>query len=229
MSKTRPWMLGLGGVFLFLALYGLFFVDEMSRYRGLLSYLPSFIVYLVTKWFLSLLIGLLLVYLGNGATPVGRWLRLIEGLSASPSQLYKQVEQRLAELDVPDYQVSKATFCQGGLVSTKRIQLQVTRGYFRFDLYAAPFGASFGAAWRCYVKIPFAACAVCSIPVLGWAAYVLFFRYTAYIEDRGLMFQETMQSCVRQSIDALTEEHGVRALSDDEHKPIMADMYCNWR
>ena len=64
---------------------------------------------------------------------------------------------------------------------------------------------------------------ILAVPLLG-PLYERFFRpLTYYRIDTMLMFQSAMHSAVTEVIDGLTTAKGLRALTDEEKKPIMRD------
>jgi hypothetical protein len=64
---------------------------------------------------------------------------------------------------------------------------------------------------------------ILAIPILG-PLYERFFRpVTYYRVDTTLMFQSAVSAAVNESIDALTTAKGLRALTEDEKKPIMRE------
>lgn len=64
---------------------------------------------------------------------------------------------------------------------------------------------------------------ILAIPILG-PLYERFFRpVTYYRVDTTLMFQSAVSAAVNESIDALTTAKGMRALTEDEKKPIMRE------
>ncbi len=64
---------------------------------------------------------------------------------------------------------------------------------------------------------------IIAVPIVGFL-YERFFRpETYYRTDTMLMFQSSVQSAVSEAIDALTTAKGLRALTDEEKKPILRD------
>ncbi len=64
---------------------------------------------------------------------------------------------------------------------------------------------------------------ILAVPILG-PLYERFFRPVTYYRiDTTMMFQSAVSAAVNESIDALTTAKGLRALTDDEKKPIMRE------
>jgi len=64
-----------------------------------------------------------------------------------------------------------------------------------------------------------------SVPVLSWF-YASFVKpVTFYRIDTTLMFQQAVHQAVLEVVDATTTAKGIRALNDQERKPIMRDFF----
>ncbi len=73
----------------------------------------------------------------------GHWAQLIEGLQASPLELYAQMESAISSRQIPEIQTSRVEWKEAGLFSGTRQYLRVRRGKLVFDICAAPFGTGF--------------------------------------------------------------------------------------
>lgn len=60
----------------------------------------------------------------------------------STQEFYEAVEAELKERKVPDLEISKITFSEGGLLSAHREYLRLRRERLVFDICSAPFGTS---------------------------------------------------------------------------------------
>lgn len=101
----------------------------------------------------------------------------------STLEFYKAVEKELEERKVPDLEISRVEFAEGGLLSAKREYLRLRRERLVFDICSAPFGTSWFfslrgsfiprmlALWE--VALVFAA--VVSLFFLYWSTFGLFF------------------------------------------------------
>jgi len=68
------------------------------------------------------------------------WIYSAEGLSLSTQEFYAAVEQQVAAQKIPDLEVSREEFAQGGLLSNQRQYLRLMRERLTIDTCAAPFG-----------------------------------------------------------------------------------------
>jgi hypothetical protein len=66
---------------------------------------------------------------------------------------------------------------------------------------------------------------VLAIPVLGWFYAKFFQPPTYYKADTVLMFQSVVHTAVLEVVDSLFTAKGIRALSEQERKPIMREFY----
>jgi len=75
------------------------------------------------------------------------WHHPIENFSTSAQEFYACVERALATHQVPDVEVSRVEWKEGGAFSSHRLYLRVRRGSLVFDICAAPFGADYFFSW----------------------------------------------------------------------------------
>jgi hypothetical protein len=74
---------------------------------------------------------------------VNHWISFVDNFSFSPSEFYEQVEEELKERCIPQMDVTRVDFLEGGLLSQKRVYLRMIRERMIFDTCAAPFGKTF--------------------------------------------------------------------------------------
>lgn len=156
----------------------------------------------------------------NGAV-LSHWYKLTEGLEASPLEFYAAVETALQVRRLPDIRTSRVEFSEGGILSAKREYLRVGRKEHTFDVCAAPFGTGFFVSWWLAESQGCLWSIVGSIPILGPAVERFFRPSTYYQSDTALMFQESVGRAVYEVIDRFTAVKGIRALTEEEKKPIL--------
>jgi hypothetical protein len=71
------------------------------------------------------------------------WIYSAEGLSLSGPDFYASVEKRLEGQKIPNLEVARVEFAQGGLLSNQRQYLRLMRERLAIDTCAAPFGSHF--------------------------------------------------------------------------------------
>lgn len=85
---------------------------------------------------------------------ISHWNQLLEGISASPQAVYTTLETAIARRAVPDISSSRVEWTESGLLSANRQYLRISRGQYRFDICAAPFGSGFFLSWWLTTKRP---------------------------------------------------------------------------
>src|ERR1051325_248744 len=81
------------------------------------------------------------------------WYSLVPGFTSSTNEFYQAVEKELETRKVPDLEISRVEFAEGGVLSGKREYLRMTRERLVFDICAAPFGTSYFFSCR-FAEIP---------------------------------------------------------------------------
>ena len=87
------------------------------------------------------------------ADVVDHWYALIPGFNASTKDFYTAIETELKARQVPGLEIFYVDFAEGGLLSSKRQYLRMTRERLVFDICAAPFGTAYFYSCR-FAEIP---------------------------------------------------------------------------
>jgi hypothetical protein len=86
----------------------------------------------------------------------GRWTKLLAFLKSSGAKwviVDAGIEQELKAREVPGLDIAYVDFAEGGVLSSKREYLRMTRERLVFDICAAPFGTAFFFSCR-FAQIP---------------------------------------------------------------------------
>lgn len=79
---------------------------------------------------------------------LSHWCKLIESFQMSPLEFYSVIEQAVSRRQVPNIEVSRVDWKEGGVFSAQREYLRISRGRHVFDICGAPFGTGFFvSAW----------------------------------------------------------------------------------
>ena len=148
------------------------------------------------------------------------WHHSLENFQASPMDFYAQVELALRKRQIPNIEVSRVDWREGGLFSAKREYLRIRRKEYVFDIFAAPFGTGFFFSWWLGELLSFFWLLVSLIPFLGPLLLVWFRPQTYYRRDTAQMFQDLVHGAVLEVVDGMTSAKGTRALSELERRPI---------
>lgn len=71
------------------------------------------------------------------------WVAIHDNLSYSPQEFYDTIERELQARKIPGMEISREEFSEGGLLSEKRIYLQMMRERLTIDTCASPFGVGY--------------------------------------------------------------------------------------
>lgn len=186
------------------------------------QYLIKAIVYLVYAVVLLILLSPLM---GRKHPPVfSHWYHLTEGLQISAQDFYESLVGALKKRKLPETKATKISYREGGVLTAKREYFRVKRKGLCFDVCASLFGNGFFISWWLgETRGPIAAI-VGVIPLLGPFLMKMFRPETYYQLDTALMFQESVHLAVLEVLDQKIQEKGLRALSDEERKPILRDL-----
>jgi cation transport ATPase len=110
------------------------------------------------------------------------WYVPLLDFSISTQEFYAAVEKELDERKVPDLEISRVEFAEGGLLSAKRQYLRLRRERLVFDICSAPFGTSWFFSLRGSIvrrtlqvwEIMFVLAAIASLFFLYWWTFGLF-------------------------------------------------------
>jgi len=84
----------------------------------------------------------------TAASPViSNWHTLYEGFSTSTHEFYEAVEEAVWARKLPDIQISRVLWSEGGAGSAKREYLRVQRNRIAFDICSAPYGNGHFFSW----------------------------------------------------------------------------------
>lgn len=78
---------------------------------------------------------------------ISHWHTLMEDFETSGMEFYAAVEEALKERSVPDIELSRVEWQEGGMGTARREYLRVKRSRLAFDICAAPFGKGFFFSW----------------------------------------------------------------------------------
>jgi hypothetical protein len=76
------------------------------------------------------------------AAVIDHWYALVPGFTSSSKDFYESIEKELKERQVPGLEIFHVDFAEGGIMSSKREYLRMTRERLVFDICSAPFGTA---------------------------------------------------------------------------------------
>lgn len=156
---------------------------------------------------------------------ISNWHQLLEGYQESPQNVYGLLEEAIKKRQLPDCKVFRVVMHEKGLLSAKREYLRVQSKKHLFDICAAPYGISFFFSW--WLREQPAGCLgiFLGIPILGPILSIFVPAATFFTYDTALMFQDSVHKAVMDTVDQVTSEKGIRALTEMERKPVLSDLF----
>lgn len=106
---------------------------------------------------------------------LSHWAIMIEDMQASPQEFYAQVERFVVKRGIPELEISRVTWKEGGILSADREYLRVMRGRYLYDICAAPFGSGFFFSSWMAEKLPSPIWAIGGLIFLVALSFYLFF------------------------------------------------------
>jgi hypothetical protein len=161
------------------------------------------------------------------ANVLSHWYTPVPNFTLSTQEFYTKVEKELTEQKVPDLEISRVEFAEGGLFSAKRQYLRLTRERLVFDICAAPFGVNYFFSCR-FAELPEANPAKMLLSLgLNLLLQRLNLRLLEpyYKEDTRLMYLTVVEGVVKKLVEQETAAKGITLLQEYEHVPILGDLY----
>ncbi len=153
------------------------------------------------------------------------WNTLIENFNFHAGEFYNLLEQELQSHGIEDITIKRVSLKEGNMFSSKRMYLRVLWKSYHYDICAAPFGEGFFISWWLLHRQSIIQNFIARIPFLGTWLVRKLFPITYYRIDTALMFMTYAHASVQKVIKDITEEKGIRALSEAELKPILNDIF----
>lgn len=149
-------------------------------------------------------------------TVLSHWHHRFESVPFSSQEFYQSVESILKTKEMSRLSISRVGYAQGGFLSPNREYLRVGYKEYIYDICAAPFATGYFVSWWLGETGNPIRDFFINLPMVG-----KFFnrrKKTFFELDTEIMFKETVSSCVREAIEKLTENKGLRKLADAEWK-----------
>ncbi|SDE73732.1 hypothetical protein SAMN05216464_1091 [Mucilaginibacter pineti] len=131
-----------------------------------------------------------------------------EDLQLSSKEFYSALENLIKGYQYPDVTLSVVAKREGGIASSSREYLQVSKAPYNFLICAAPFGRSFFVSWWMEDGDDWLTAFFQRLPLIGR----LFGPYAKsyYQVDTELIFTQSIDAIVRAAVGKLAAEHGYR-------------------
>jgi len=154
-----------------------------------------------------------------------KWNTLIDDFNFSTEEFYSMFKKELLSQGVSGINTHDVSLHEGNIFSNKRRYVRVKWKDYQYDICAAPFGKGFFISWWLLYKNSIGYLIISKLPFIGsWLSRKLY-PITYYKIDTASMFMTYAQSSVIKVIDSITNEKGIRTLSENERKPILRDIF----
>jgi hypothetical protein len=134
-----------------------------------------------------------------------------EDLQLSSKEFYQSIEDTIKSYEYPNLAIARVNYNEGGILSSSREYLRIKRNDYLFYVCAAPFGRSFFISWRLKEEPHIMAELLGWIPFIGKSIVRSFQKKTAFQEDTGIIFKESIKSIIDAMIAEITQTKGLRS------------------
>lgn len=153
------------------------------------------------------------------------WNVLIDNLQFSTQEFYDLLKKELHSNNIKSIDAYTISLPEGGIGSPKRRYLEVEWKNYKYHICGAPFGKGFFVSWWLFRTGSVAQIMISKIPVIGlWLSRQLY-RETYYKTDTASMFMTYCHKSVQKVIDTIIKEKGLRAMSEDQRKPVLNNIF----
>ncbi|CAL2093339.1 conserved protein of unknown function [Tenacibaculum sp. 190524A02b] len=188
-----------------------------------LSFIANYSVIIISIIFLIFIIR----YLMNKHLKKhhSNWNTLIDNFEYSPTDFYSLLSKELLSHGIKNIKVTTEYLAEGGPMSRYRTYLRATWRGYQYDICASKFGDGFFISWWLLYKNSFMKMLISLIPFVGKWIAEMWFPITYYRVDTASMFMSYAQNSVLKVIDDITNDKGVRALTEAERKPMLNNIF----
>ena len=192
--------------------------DDFDYYFQYLASLPylGFISVILIIWFLLK---------KRKKSYHSRCSTLIQDFYYSTSDFYTLLDNELQNHEVEDIRSAETSLYEGGIGTHRRLYLKVKWQHLTYFVCAAPFGDHYFFSWHLMDNQSILSMLISKIPLIGGWLYRVLFPVTLYKIDTASMFMKYAHGSVLKVIEEITRESGARSLTEDEKKPVMADIF----
>lgn len=147
------------------------------------------------------------------------WNTYLEGLTGFTSdQYYTKMQEKLESNNVEGISYTRVMLSKRGFLSSKREYLRVSFEDVTHDISFYPFAlGTYASSWS-YQTLTGGELLVASIPYIGLWLHRKLYPETYYIADSRAMFQLLVHQTQLEIIDELTNQKGLRKLSDQQRQ-----------
>ncbi|WP_026776333.1 hypothetical protein [Polaribacter sp. Hel_I_88] len=176
--------------------------------------------------FIILIFLFIITFLKKGTPTLNaNWNNLLDNFEYSTQDFYKLLAIELESNGIKEIKIEEKSISIGNALGVKRLYLRVKWKNYTYDCCMAPFGNGTFISWWMFTEKTGMELLLSKIPFIGNYFVRAFFPITYYSMDSASMFRTYAQASVLKVIDGITQNKGVRALSEAEKKPILNDIF----
>lgn len=153
---------------------------------------------------------------------LSNWHHLFDNLQLSANDFYKKMEEAIQIQELPNVKLSQENLSEGGLLSSKRLYLRITRKGLVFDICAAPFGKNFFFSYWYGTESSGFVNLLAKIPYIGKFLAQRVQEKTYYQIDTENMFKECVVNTFFREIESVSSAQGIRSLTDAQRVETVA-------
>ncbi len=153
------------------------------------------------------------------------WNTLLDNFEYSTQDFYKLLTVELESHGIKKIKIEEKYISIGNAISVKRLYLRVKWKNYTYDCCLAPYGNGTFVSWWMFTEKTGMELLLSKIPFVGNYLVKAFFPVTYYSMDTASMFRTYAQASVLKVIDEITNDKGVRALTEAERKPILNNIF----
>lgn len=155
--------------------------------------------------------------------PVANWHHTFDGLQLSVDDFLNNVQAAIEKRELPKVHVARRHYLQKGILSKRRVYLEVSRGDYVFHVGAGPFGNAFFFSWWMRQRLTL------------WQQFLAYsrflrsrfahrMRYKPYHQlDLATTFRQIVHHVIIEVIDEMTETK-VERLTELERQPSVVNI-----
>lgn len=153
------------------------------------------------------------------------WNTLIDKFDYSPKEFYRRLKIELESHGITKMTINEVYIKEGGMMSYSRVYLRVVWKDYQYEVCGCKFANGFFISWWLLYKDSIGKILISKLPFIGlWIANKLY-PVTYYRIDTASMFMTYAQNAVLKVIDDITNEKGVRVLTENERKPVLNNIF----
>ena len=134
-----------------------------------------------------------------------------EDLQMSSREFYLLLKNMIEEYRYPDVICTPVTLKEGGIFSSKRDYMRISRQRYHFFVCASPFGRSFFISWWLQEDANKVANAAAKVGMLGRVIAQRMESKTYYELDTEQMFTSSINAIIKMAIEKIKADRGYRS------------------